>query len=106
MVGEDCTEGMEAVKARKILAYFESFEFVFMTRLLFNVLGHTHNLSRCFRIFRDDFMANAIDLIGLSKNQLYKLCGNEGWETLLKDVTSFCVMTSKSVIWMIFTSQF
>ena len=35
-------------------------------------------------------MANAIDLIGLSKNQLYKLCGNEGWETLLKDVTTFC----------------
>jgi hypothetical protein len=49
MVGEDCTQGVEAVKARKILAYFESFEFVFMTHLL-NVLGYTYDLSRCFRI--------------------------------------------------------
>ncbi|RLM70279.1 hypothetical protein C2845_PM17G12990 [Panicum miliaceum] len=90
MVGEDCTQGMEAVKARKILAYFESFEFVFMTHLLLNVLGYTRDLSRCLRIFRDDFMANGIDLIGLSKNQLYKLRGNNGWDTFLKDVTSFC----------------
>ena len=90
MVGEDCTEGMEAVKARKILAYFESFEFVFMTRLLFNVLGYTYDLSRCFRIFRDDFIANAIDFIGSSNNELYTLCGNDEWDTFLKDVTAFC----------------
>jgi hypothetical protein len=35
-------------------------------------------------------MANAINFIGLSKNQLYKLRGNDGWDTFLKDVTTFC----------------
>jgi hypothetical protein len=91
MVGDDCTQGIEAVNARKLLAYFQSFEFVFMIRLLLNIMGYTAHLSRCFRLSRDDFMVNGIGCIDISKDLLYELHGDDGWETLIKEVTSFCV---------------
>ena len=100
-----CQRNYQAYCARTILTYFESFEFVFKTHLLMKVLEWTFTLSRSLQM-RDRFMVNGIHLIDMTKDCLDQKLVDHGWETLLKDVTSFCAMTSKSVIWMIFTSQF
>ena len=72
-----------------MLIYFESFEFVFMTHMLKNVLGCTYTLNRCLQM-RDSFMVNGIELIDTTKEQLEIMQGNDEWEKILKDVTTFC----------------
>ncbi|KAJ1270351.1 hypothetical protein BS78_06G047600 [Paspalum vaginatum] len=57
MVGEDSTQGIEAVHAQKILVCFKSFEFVFMTEFLLKVLGITFTVSNCL-LRRDEFVIN------------------------------------------------
>jgi hypothetical protein len=89
-----------------ILVYIESFEFVFMAHFLKKVLGYTFILSRSLQM-RDQFMVNGIQLIDISKELLGLLRGDDQWETLLKDVTNFCVKHDMKVPeWMIFVSQF
>ena len=72
-----------------MLIYFESFEFVFMTHMLKNVLGYTYTLNRCLQM-RDSFMVNGIKLIDITKHQLEKMLGDDELENFLKDVTTFC----------------
>ena len=89
MIGGDHTHGAEAVNSRKILIYFESFEFVFMTHMLMDVLGYTYALNRSLQM-RDSFMINGIKLIDTTKHQLEKMLGDDELENFLKDVTTFC----------------
>jgi hypothetical protein len=89
MIGGDHTHGAEAVNALKILIYFESFEFVFMTHMLMDVLGCTSILNRCLQM-RDSFMVNGIEIIDITKCRLDKMLGDDKWEKNLKDVTTFC----------------
>jgi hypothetical protein len=61
-----------------------------MAHFLKKVLGYTFILSRSLQM-RDQFMVNGIQLIDTSKELLGLLRGDDQWETLLKDVTNFCV---------------
>lgn len=105
MVREDQTQGVEAVNARTILIYFESFEFVFMTHLLMEVLGCTFTLSRSLQR-RDWFIVNGIHLINVTKECLDKVRVDHGKHYLKMSLVFVRSMTSKSLVWMIFTSQF
>lgn len=89
-IGEDRTSSTEAIQAQTMLTSFESFEFVFMAHLMLTIFGYTDDLSNALQK-RDQDIVNAIDLIYLTKTQLQLLWEDDGWETFLNDVTSFCV---------------
>ncbi|KAL6659901.1 hypothetical protein ACP70R_002023 [Stipagrostis hirtigluma subsp. patula] len=90
MVGDDHSQGTEAVNAQTMLAYFESFEFVFMAHLLLAVFGYTNNLSNALQR-KDQNIVNAIDLFYLTKAELADLREDDGWAKFLQQVIAFCV---------------
>jgi hypothetical protein len=69
MVGDDHSHGAEVVNAPTMLAYFESFEFVFMAHLLLAIFGYTNNLGNALQR-KDQNIVSAIDLLYLTKGAL------------------------------------
>jgi len=88
-IGDD-PEYKESGKAEMALCSLESFEFVFLAHLLDTIFGYTDDLN-CALQKRDQDIVNAISLIYLTKTQLELLREDNGWESFLADVTSFCV---------------
>ena len=64
--------------------------FVFMAHLLQTIFGFTDFLSNALQQ-RDQDIVNAVELIYLTKTELYLLRKDNGWKTFLEEVTSFCV---------------
>ncbi|XP_021799956.1 zinc finger MYM-type protein 1-like, partial [Prunus avium] len=71
-----------------LLGLVQSFDFVFSLHLMRNILGITNALSQALQ--RDDQdIVNAMDLVELCKQQFQKMREN-GWDSLLEEVSVFC----------------
>ncbi|XP_076899643.1 uncharacterized protein LOC143553548 [Bidens hawaiensis] len=75
-------------QAHGLHVYIKSFNFVFYLHLMKYILGVTNTLSQALQRKDQDIM-NAVELVRSTKKALenYRL---EGFDSLLKDVTSFC----------------
>ncbi|XP_052146816.1 uncharacterized protein LOC127765887 isoform X3 [Oryza glaberrima] len=96
-VGKDKSQNAEAIQAQTMLESFESFEFIFMAHLLLAIFGYSDDLSNALQK-RDQDIVNAIELIYDTKMQLQLLREDDGWESFLKDVTSFCAKHGIKVV--------
>lgn len=67
---------------------FFSFRFVFMLHLMKTLLGVSSELNIAL-LKKDQDIVNAMSLVKLVKEQL-QIIRNEGWESLLASVVSFC----------------
>jgi len=65
-----------------------SFDFAFILHLMKNVLGITDVLCQALQQKSQDIL-NVIYLVATTKTLIQKL-RDDGWETLLEEVTSFC----------------
>jgi len=88
MVGNDRSQKTECSQAQTMLIIFKSYEFVFMAHLMQTILGFTTDLNDALQK-KDQDIVNAVELISLTKMQMYALWEDVGWEDFLKEVDSF-----------------
>ena len=84
----DGIDGIKRRQANDLLKYFHTFDFVFYLQLMLLFLGITNNLSKVLRR-KDHDILNAMSLVKSTKQQLYKI-RDDGWESLINKVSSFC----------------
>ncbi|XP_021745267.1 zinc finger MYM-type protein 1-like [Chenopodium quinoa] len=75
-------------KAQIVLGQLESFDFVFIAHLMLTIFGYTNDLCVAFQRKEQDIV-NAMELVTYAKLVLQKM-REQGWDTLLNKVTSFC----------------
>ncbi|WVZ87886.1 hypothetical protein U9M48_034461 [Paspalum notatum var. saurae] len=75
-------------KARGVLVYFQSFEFVFYLHLMLTILTITNTLSMALQR-KDQDIINAVNCVRSTKSHLDKV-RRDGWEKLLGEVYAFC----------------
>jgi len=95
-IGKEYTTA-EAQAAMTMLTLFRSFEFVFMAHLMQEIFGYTEDLSRALPK-KDQDIVNAMELVDLTKFHLQCLREEEGWNSFLERVTSFCVKYNIKVV--------
>ncbi|KAF8095654.1 hypothetical protein N665_0327s0010 [Sinapis alba] len=84
----DGSDGIKRRQANGLLKYFHTFDFVFYLQLMLLLLGITNSLSKALQR-KDQDILNAMSLVKSTKQQLYKI-RDDGWESLLDKVSSFC----------------
>ncbi|XP_021734862.1 zinc finger MYM-type protein 1-like [Chenopodium quinoa] len=75
-------------KAQIVLGQLESFDFIFVAYLILTMFSYTNGLCLALQRKEQDIV-NAMELVTFTKSVLQKM-REQGWETLLKKVTSFC----------------
>ena len=75
-------------QARGLVAYFETFEFVFYLHMMLHILGSANTLSQSLQK-KDQDILNAISCVQSTRTELQKLREN-GWNSLLEKVYLFC----------------
>ncbi|XP_057802841.1 uncharacterized protein LOC131018137 [Salvia miltiorrhiza] len=88
MIGKNGSNSDDKVKAQGILYSLESFNFVFLAHLMTTIFGYTNDLCLALQR-RDQDIISAMRLVTLTKVTLQKMRDN-GWETHLNKVISFC----------------
>ncbi|KAL6509305.1 hypothetical protein OROGR_022615 [Orobanche gracilis] len=88
IIGGNGFNSDDKAKAQGILYSLESFDFVFMAQLMTTILGYTNDLCLALQR-RDQDVVNAMRLVTITKVILQKMREN-GWETHLNKVISFC----------------
>ncbi|XP_057506609.1 uncharacterized protein LOC130789836 [Actinidia eriantha] len=86
---QDGTTTEQRLEAFHILNEMQSFEFVFNIQLMRSILGITNDLSQALQR-KDQDIVNAMKLVQVSKEQL-QLMRDSGWNSLMEEVSSFCV---------------
>ncbi|KAF8075442.1 hypothetical protein N665_1093s0003 [Sinapis alba] len=84
----DGSDGIKRRQANGLLKYFHTFDFVFYLQLMLLLLGITNSLSKALQR-KDQDILNAMSLVKSTKQQLYKI-RDDGWESLIDKVFSFC----------------
>jgi len=74
-------------KARDVLVYFQSFEFVFYLHLMLNILTITNVLSNALQR-KDQDIVNAVNCVRSTRSHLDKV-RRDGWEQTLGEVYAF-----------------
>ncbi|KAG7594755.1 hypothetical protein ISN45_Aa01g034900 [Arabidopsis thaliana x Arabidopsis arenosa] len=87
-VQSEGTDGTKRRQANGLLKYLHTFDFVFYLQLMLLLLGLTDNLSMALQR-KDQDILNAMSLVKSTKQQLAKLRDN-GWDSVVKKVNSFC----------------
>ncbi|ESQ50115.1 hypothetical protein EUTSA_v10002275mg [Eutrema salsugineum] len=87
-VESDGSDSTKRCQANGLLKYFHTFDFVFYLQLMLLLLGLTNTLSKALQR-KDLDILNAMSLVKSTKQQLYKL-RNNGWESFINKVYSFC----------------
>ncbi|XP_065848746.1 uncharacterized protein [Euphorbia lathyris] len=87
-IDEDDTDAQNRFKAGNLLDEMFTFEFVFVARLMKDVLGITNDLSLILQATGQK-IEHVTQMIRVVKNNLQSYRKN-GWEKLLKEVTKFC----------------
>ncbi|XP_059669396.1 uncharacterized protein LOC132314568 [Cornus florida] len=72
-----------------LLEFIQSFNFIFCLHLMRAVLGITNDLSKALQR-KDQDIVVTMSLVKLSKVQLQRM-RESGWDSLLNEVSSFCV---------------
>ena len=75
-------------EARGLLSYFGTFDFVFYLHMMFHILGSANTLSHALQQ-KDQDILNAMSCVKSTRNDLQQL-RDDGWESLLEKVYSFC----------------
>ena len=75
-------------QARGLVAYFETFDFVFYLHMMLHILGNANTLSQSLQR-KDQDILNAISCVKSTRNELQELRDN-GWDSLLEKAHSFC----------------
>lgn len=88
MIGKNGSNSDDKAKAQGILYSLESFDFVFMAQLMSTIFGYTNILCVALQKMDQDIVS-AMRLVDLTKVVLQKM-REDGWETHLKKVISFC----------------
>ncbi|XP_076903024.1 uncharacterized protein LOC143557965 [Bidens hawaiensis] len=87
-LSRDCTDRKTQGIALGLAEKMENFEFVFVGHLMLNLLRKTNDLSQALQL-KNQNIGNAVRLIEDVKHDIKKY-RDEGWEELMKEVTSFC----------------
>ncbi|WOH08279.1 hypothetical protein DCAR_0727717 [Daucus carota subsp. sativus] len=98
VIVEDGTNSEQKGQACALLALIQSFEFVFDLHLMKRLLALTNDLSQALQR-KDQDIINAIGLVKISKQGLQEM-RDSGWESLLIEVSSFCVKNDINVLKM------
>jgi hypothetical protein len=80
-----------------MLTSFESYESVFMEKLMMAIFGITDKLS-CSLQKRDQDIVNATGLIEYTEQELENLRHDSGWKDFLEEVNYFCVKHKVKVV--------
>ncbi|CAI0429965.1 unnamed protein product, partial [Linum tenue] len=92
------TEPKTASHAWRMLITIQDFRFVFILKLMIEVLAITNELSLALQR-RDQDIVNAMKLVRVGKTRLQEM-RDRGWESLLEDVILFCTKESVHVLGM------
>ncbi|KAL6600527.1 hypothetical protein ACP70R_045327 [Stipagrostis hirtigluma subsp. patula] len=92
IVADDATVGEKKYQASGLLKQMECFEFVLILHLMIRLLGKTNDLSQCLQR-KDQNIVRAVGLIGSTLQIINDIRGN-GWQQLLEEVNSFCLLHS------------
>ena len=79
----------DIAKTQAILDGIQTFDFAFIEHLMNLVMGIIYPFSLSLQR-RDQDIANAIRLLHTAK-RLFQMTRDESWDSLMNDVTSFCV---------------
>ncbi|CAI0381798.1 unnamed protein product [Linum tenue] len=82
-------------QASLVLIQLEDFEFVFMMKLMIEVLAITNELSIALQN-KDQDIVNVVHLVNVSKRRLQEM-RDSGWELLFKETIHFCAQESIEV---------
>ncbi|RWR86299.1 Dimer_Tnp_hAT domain-containing protein/DUF4371 domain-containing protein [Cinnamomum micranthum f. kanehirae] len=74
--------------ATNLLSVLDDFDFAFKLHLMRDILGITNDLSKLLQQ-KDQNIINAMELVRVSKQRLQTM-GDNGWDSLLFEVHSFC----------------
>ncbi|XP_031258809.1 zinc finger MYM-type protein 1-like [Pistacia vera] len=88
IVAKDGSNSEQRFHAKNIFKLMQSFDFVFSLFLMKDILGFTNELSQALQR-KDQDIVNAMNLVEACKQAL-QLMRDNGWETLLSKVYSFC----------------
>jgi len=75
-------------QARGLLDYMKDFDFVFSLKLMLLILGHASSLSLSLQR-KDKDILEAMTEVKITKQKFQQL-RDDGWDSLLEDVMSFC----------------
>ena len=75
-------------QARGLVAYFETFDFVFYLHMMLHILGNANTLSHSLQK-KDQDILNAMSCVKSTRNELQELREN-GWDSLIQNAYSFC----------------
>ena len=75
-------------QARGLVAYFETFDFVFYLHMMLHILGNANTLSHSLQK-KDQDILNAMSCVKSTRNELQELREN-GWDSLIQKTYSFC----------------
>ena len=81
-------KGDKKCQARGLVAYFETFEFVFYLHMMLHILGSANTLSQSLQK-KDQDILNAMSCVKSTRNELQDLREN-GWDGLLEKAYLFC----------------
>ncbi|WVZ50939.1 hypothetical protein U9M48_002142, partial [Paspalum notatum var. saurae] len=82
--------GEKRTTASGLLLQMESFEFVFILHLMFQLLGITNDLSQCLQR-KDQNIVQAVALIGITLDKINDV-RQHGWDELFEEVKDFSVI--------------
>ncbi|XP_031266391.1 uncharacterized protein LOC116124787 [Pistacia vera] len=88
IVAKDGSNSEQRFHAKNIFKLMQSFYFVFSLFFMKDILGFTNELSQVLQR-EDQVIVNAMNLVEACKQAL-QLMRDNGWETLLSKVYSFC----------------
>ncbi|XP_073355252.1 uncharacterized protein [Aegilops tauschii subsp. strangulata] len=75
-------------QAHGLVAYFETFDFVFYLHMMLHILGNANTLSHSLQK-KDQDILNAMSCVKSTRNELQELREN-GWDSLIQKAYSFC----------------
>ncbi|XVF32801.1 hypothetical protein REPUB_Repub17cG0113900 [Reevesia pubescens] len=90
IVKEYVLHDQHLVEASVLMDSIKSFDFVFTMHLMIDILGIINELSQALQR-NDRDIENAIKLVQVSKQRLHMM-RDDGWDSLLDGVTSFCIV--------------
>ncbi|XP_070040896.1 uncharacterized protein [Nicotiana tomentosiformis] len=80
----------ERNQAKYLLSEIITFKFVFMFHLMLKVLAMSNELNNILQK-RDQDIVNVVEFLNITEKRLQDM-RESGWESLLDDVSSFCIM--------------
>ena len=92
---EDGLYSNQRVEANILIGLLQTFESMFDLHLMKGVLGISNELSQALQR-KDQDIVNAMKLVDISKQHL-KVMRDDGWNSLLEEVSAFCAKNNIDV---------